>query len=184
MDRIRLLVRILRSIKITTWVCTRFVFKTCLLCCLVWTIITMLDTSVYLLCYSYIQHIQHIQITYRLPTSRNPIYSRTELLVSRYARSKGSIVGFSRYYRWCLTTHTRTSYVTATLNITGMMESEDMERKNVRPSKIKRGETNFQRQVTAKINVFQVTAQHILFGQLLVLSEDNKCEQNRLKSIF
>ncbi|GFS05583.1 hypothetical protein ElyMa_004685300 [Elysia marginata] len=59
-----------------------------------------------------------------LPNCRTAIDLTIEQTINKHAKTKGGIVGFNKncpaYYRWCVTRHSRASYVSATNAMVGV----------------------------------------------------------------
>ena len=105
-----------------------------------------------------------------VPSSRNAVDITIEQTINRHAKSRGGIIGFSRslttYYRWCLTRHSRATYVQATMQLTDMESSETTSHKNLRSPHICQTEKDALKVVAAVgnfINAFEVDCHSHLY---------------------
>jgi len=93
-----------------------------------------------------------------VPACRNALDLTIEQTINRSAKSKGGIIGFSRkpaaYYRWCITRHTRATYLQATLERAGMASHCDDVHKSTGTTEIKPGEVGV-RKVLEAFDQFQ-----------------------------
>lgn len=112
------------------------------------------------------------------PNSRAPIDLTIEQTINRHAKTKGGIVGFSKncpaYYRWCVTRHSRASYVSATDAIVSVSESNICP-KDISPSNNILSEKLVEKVISAVrgfINPFEVD------GALICLSSGHAVPDN------
>jgi hypothetical protein len=107
-----------------------------------------------------------------VPACRNAIDLTIEQTINRSAKTRGGLIGISRnvsaYYRWCLTRHTRATYVDATLERVNMLSNSNDAHKSTRPSEVRRSEANVLSIVAAFkqfLNPFAIETnrQHLLF---------------------
>lgn len=105
-----------------------------------------------------------------VPASRNVVDITIEQTINRHAKSSGGIIGFSRnlaaYHRWCVTRHTRASYVEATFELADMTSSESKAHKDIRPTKVIATEKDVVKILDSFsnfINPFEVDNKDVLF---------------------
>ena len=103
-------------------------------------------------------------------SSRNAVDITIEQTVNRHAKSKGGIIGFSRnyaaYMRWCLTRHSRATYVKGAMEMVEMEQNEITEHKDCRKSEIYKSEKHVIKTVEAFknfINPFEVENFNLLY---------------------
>ncbi|GFS24129.1 hypothetical protein ElyMa_001656100 [Elysia marginata] len=72
-----------------------------------------------------------------LPNCLTAIDLTIEQTINKHAKAKGGIVGFSKncpaYYRWCVTRHSRASYVSATNAMVGVNNDSNVCPKDISP---------------------------------------------------
>ena len=88
-----------------------------------------------------------------IPASCCAIDLTIEQTVNRSAKTPSGIVGFSRkpatYYKWCVTRHTRATYLQATQARANMSADCDDGHRATKPSELKKSEQNVQRVLEA-----------------------------------
>jgi len=80
-----------------------------------------------------------------VPGCRNAVDITIEKTINRSAKTRGGIIGFSRnvsaYHRWCLTRHTRATFLEATIDRADMSTNVESFHKCTRPSQIRRSDS-------------------------------------------
>ncbi|GFS21253.1 hypothetical protein ElyMa_001590300 [Elysia marginata] len=76
-----------------------------------------------------------------------------EQTINKHAKTKGGIVGFSKncpaYYRWCVTRHSRASYVSATNAMVGVNNDSNVCPKDISPFNIIQSEKLVEKAISA-----------------------------------
>ena len=103
-------------------------------------------------------------------SSRTAVDMTIEQTINRHAKSHGGIIRFSRnfsaYFRWCVTRHTRATYVKATLDMADMSPNDENVHKDIRPSQIHATDDDVSKVlavITGFINPFTVENKDALY---------------------